>query len=40
MDKTKEHSKPVNTKKKGWFARFLERIAKESEKSGGRICPS
>jgi predicted RNA-binding protein with RPS1 domain len=37
---TDEKQKGRDKKKKGWFARFLERIARESEKSGGRICPS
>lgn len=37
---TDKDKKGQDEKKKGWFARFLERIAKESEKSGGQICPS
>jgi hypothetical protein len=24
--------------KKGWFKRFLERLAKENQESGGKIC--
>jgi hypothetical protein len=37
---TDKEQKGQDKKKKGWFARFLERIAKENEESGGRICPS
>jgi hypothetical protein len=25
-------------KKRGFFARFLERLAKENEKTGGQVC--
>jgi hypothetical protein len=25
-------------KRRGWFARFLERLTKENEASGGQVC--
>ena len=31
---------PKQEKKKGWFGRLLERIAKANEESGGQLCAS
>ena len=36
-DKAPSHGKK---KKKGWFRRYLERLAKENERFGGKVCPS
>jgi len=26
--------------KKGWFKKFLERVAKANQQNGGQLCPS
>jgi hypothetical protein len=31
---------PKQEKRKGWFKRLLERIAKANEQSGGQLCAS
>jgi hypothetical protein len=33
-------ARPEQEKKKGWFRRLLERIAKANEESGGQLCAS
>lgn len=38
MDKAKDATAGRVVKKRGFFARFLKRLAKEHEKSGGQIC--
>jgi hypothetical protein len=38
MGQTNKTNRAEKKKKKGWFARLVERIAKENEKSGGKVC--
>jgi hypothetical protein len=38
MAKDGSSMKPKEAEKKGWFKRFLERVAKANEKSGGQLC--
>jgi hypothetical protein len=38
MAKDKSSKKPKQGQKKGWFKKFLERVAKANEKSGGQVC--
>jgi hypothetical protein len=38
MAKSKTSTKSIQSKKKGWFKRFLERVAKANQQSGGQLC--
>jgi hypothetical protein len=36
--KEKKPQEENTGKKRGWFARFLERVAKENQERGGQAC--
>jgi hypothetical protein len=38
MAKDKRSTELNQGQKKNWFKRFLERVAKANEKSGGQVC--
>jgi len=38
MAKNKTSTKSKQSKKKGWFKKFLERVAKANQQSGGQLC--
>ena len=40
MAKSKTSMKSKQNQKKSWFKRFLERVAKANQKSGGQLCAS
>jgi hypothetical protein len=40
MAKSKTSMKSKRSQKKSWFKRFLERVAKANQQSGGQLCAS
>jgi hypothetical protein len=40
MARNKTSKKSKESQKRGWFKRFLERVAKANQQSGGQLCAS
>jgi hypothetical protein len=40
MAKSKTPMKKKQSQKKSWFKKFLERVAKVNQQSGGQLCAS